>query len=357
MFLQKPLQPVRIRWACLIFLSCLAVAACGMSKAALLERAERHPTRSIAHWGQDWKKTPLRDRIAKAPAALIEKIGIENEAEGFAERPAAAEPAPEFREVLSGIASSLPPRVRELAEERIIGVFLVNGLGGTGYAEAVLDGRGEEFYALIVLDREVLLGKKANAWASWKENSFFRPGGPGTAISVTIERDGQDSVANAIRYILLHEMGHALGMASGVHPSWYGKAIASEFYPFTTISWKGNGEEAVSRFEEAFPERGRLRPYQFEKSALERGQAAEVYGKLFGLTNFPTIHSAQNLWEDFAESFVNYLHTSLAGRPYEVRLRNGDGRDRVFRDCWQEDRCRGKRDFMARWFANPRRNP
>ncbi len=357
MFLRKSLQPLRIRSAWLIVFCCLVVAACGMSKAALLERAERHPTRAVAYWGKDWKQTPLKDRIAKAPAELIEKIGIENEAEGFAERPAAAEPTAEFREVLSGIAARLPEKVRALAEDRIIGIFLVDGLGGTGYAEAVLDGKGEERYAVIVLDRQVLLGRKANEWASWKEDSFFRPGAARIGISVTIEPDGRDSVVNAIRYIVLHELGHAMGMASGVHPSWYGKVSASESYPFTTISWKGDGEKVVSRFEDAFPERRHLRPYQFEKSALERRRAAEVYGKLFTRTDFPTIHSAQNLWEDFAESFVNYLHAGLELRPYEVRLRAEDGQETIFRSCWNEDRCRNKRNFMERWFSNPCRNP
>jgi len=357
MVLQKSLHPVSHRSALFVLFSCLLLSACGTSKAVLLERAEKHPARAIAYWGQDWKRIPLKNRIAKAPAALIEKIGIENEAEGFAERPAAAEPTGEFRGVLSEIAARLPDPVRALAEDRIIGVFLVDSLGGTGYAEAVLDAGGEEHYAVIVLDRRVLLERKANAWTSWKENSFFRPGPPETGIDVTIEPAGQDSVANAIRYILLHEMGHALGMASGVEPSWYGKAVASESYPFTTISWKADGEKVVSRFEEGFPERIHLRPYQFEKSSLERTQADDIYGKLFSRTGFPTIHSAQNIWEDFAESFVNYFHTELERRPYEVRLRGGDGRDRVFRSCWNNDRCRKKQNFMERWFANPSRNP
>jgi hypothetical protein len=357
MVLQKPLQPVPGRSVLFIVFFCLFLSACGTSKAVLLERAEKHPTRAVAYWGQDWKRIPLENRIAKAPAALLEKIGIENEAEGFAERPAAAEPTAEFREVLSEIAARFPDKVRALAEDCIIGIFLVDSLGGTGYAEAVLDERGEEHYAVIVLDRHLLLERTANEWASWKENSFFRPGSPETGIHVTIEPAGQDSVANAIRYILLHEMGHALGMASRVEPSWYGKAVASGSYPFTTISWKADGEKVVSRFEDAFPERRHLRPYQFEKSALERAQAADVYGKLFSRTDFPTIHSAQNLWEDFAESFVNYFHAGLERRPYEVRLRGWDGRDRIFRSCWSDDRCRNKQSFMERWFADPSRNP
>ncbi|MDX9820709.1 MAG: hypothetical protein RBT20_02145 [Syntrophales bacterium] len=354
---QRSLHPVPRRSALFLLFFCLLLSACGTSKAVLLERAEKHPTRTVAYWGQDWKRTALKDRIAEAPAALIEKIGIENEAEGFAERPAAAEPTAEFREVLSDIAARLPDPVRALAEDRIIGVFLVDSLGGTGYAEAVLDAGGEEHYAVIVLDRRVLLERKANEWASWKENSFFRPGPPETGIDVTIEPAGRDNVANAIRYILLHEMGHALGMASGVEPSWYGKAVASESYPFTTISWKADGEKVVSRFEEGFPERSSLRPYQFEKSALEKRQAAEIYGKLFTRTDFPTIHSAQNLWEDFAESFVNFFHAGLEHGPYEVRLRAADGQETIFRSCWNNDRCRKKQSFMERWFANPSRNP
>lgn len=246
----------------LVFLLLLPflLAACWTSRAALRKQADRHRTRAIGYWGMEWQKKPLADRIARTPTDLIEKIGVENRLYDFPERPISADPAPEFSAALKRIENLLPEPIRRLARERIIGLFLVRDLGGTGYTKAILDETGREKFAVIVLDREVLLKRSANEWATWKERSFFKPL-PEKKIDLhlRIEEDQNDSLENAVVYILLHEIGHALGMAGGVHSSWNGDAILSNAYPFTELSWRMKGTHIESLFEEAFPERKTLK--------------------------------------------------------------------------------------------------
>lgn len=330
------------------------LSACTPYRAWLKDRAERHPTRTIAYWGDAWLKTPLPARIAPAPHALVEKIILENRRDGFPERPVPVAPEPVFSDALARIDFFLPDKVRELAHSRIIGIFLVKDLGGTGYAEAILDGEGTERYAVIVLDRDVLMKRTANAWATWKENSVFRTA-PGNAVilQATLETTAEDTVINAVEFILLHEMGHALGMASGAHPSWNGDPGVSAAYPFTELSWRMQGNSVVSRFEKRFPQRPSLRPYAFENAAPTLDQAPDIYRRLQADTNFPSVQAAVNLWEDFADSFATYVHGVLQDKPYEIRIETPGQPTQVFTSCWREQRCAGKKAFLRGWFDDP----
>jgi hypothetical protein len=97
----------------LVFLIILAalphlLAACGPNKALFREQADRHRTRSIGYWNTEWQSKPLAERIAKAPADLIEKIGIENRIYDIPERPLADDPALEFSAAIRQIESLIP---------------------------------------------------------------------------------------------------------------------------------------------------------------------------------------------------------------------------------------------------------
>jgi len=327
----------------------LLLTACWTSKATLRKQAFDHPTMTIGYWGHGWEARPFHERIAPAPAELIEKIRIENRIEGFSAKPVPADPAPEFSAALGRIESFLPKKVGSLAAERIIGVFLVRDLGSSGYTEAIRDETGQERFAVIVLDQDLLLKRKANDWATWKEKSIFRASpARNVDLTVRIEEDAGNSVENAIEYILLHEIGHALGMAGGVHPSWNGAPPSVDAWPFVRLSWRMNGPVVESLYDRMFSERTAIRPYAFQKSDIAIAQAGSIYRGLTW-TNFPTLPAASSLWEDFAESFANYLHVVRGKRPYEVRIRDTDVPDAVFSSCWNEHRCKTKRAFLERW--------
>jgi hypothetical protein len=341
---------------CLATAVCGTITSCSPYKAYLHEKAKNHPTRTIAYWGHAWKEKPLTERVMAAPEDLMEKIRLENRLEGFTERPVSVDPTPEFYKAIKRIIDLLPEKVRGLSEERIIGIFIVRDLGGSGYGEMVVNEEGKEHFAVIVLDRDALLTRKANGWATWKENSVFRtvPGGK-RELRVIIESTGNDDTIGAIEYILLHEMGHILGMASGVHASWNEPAVVSHIYPFTLLSWKMEGDTVTSLFDGCFSERKFIQPYAFEKSAFSLTQANDVYRKIFNSTNFPTIHASVNPWEDFAESFVNYFHVIHENKPYEIHLKKEGTPDSIFHSCWNQNACETKKEFLRKWFENPTR--
>lgn len=353
-----PCLPCRFSLVPLLFLMFLVMFAtsCASREALLRKKYEANPVITSHYWGTSWKSQPLWQRLGPAPPELITRINIENELYGSTERSVAVQPPPEYLTVLKAIQSRLPEPVRRLAEERIIGIFAVQGLGSSGYAEAVKDEYGEEKYAFIVLDKEVLLSKKANEWASWKENSVFTPAaGEDFRLSLRIESDDTDTVENAIRFILLHEMGHALGLASRVHPPWDDARPAEPVQlPFPRLSWTMNKEgKIVSYFDDQFPERIFLKYYSFTKAPLAGEQMLNVYNHLRGHTNFPTLPAATSQWEDFAESFATYVHVVLDKRPWQATIESKGNIVTIIESCWQERRCMTKKAFMEKWFADP----
>ena len=66
----------------------------------------------------------------------------------------------------------MPAAVIELVDEKLMGIFLVEDLGGTGFTDYVFDDQHEAVGAFVVLDVKVLT-RMANAWATWKENTPF----------------------------------------------------------------------------------------------------------------------------------------------------------------------------------------
>ena len=331
------------------FLICVSAPSC---KEDIKEKSLKHKVRTIQYWGSAWQKQPLSERLAKAPDDLIEKLILDNQLEGFREIPVPAELPPEFSAAIKQVEDSLPMSVMMLAKNKIIGIFAVKNLGGSGYVESVMDESGMERYTFIVLDRDVLLKRKANDWATWKERSIFKPGtAEQVKLDVTIESLENNNAQSAIVYIMLHEIGHSLGMVSSAHSSWTKKEIM--IGPFSKLSWYKSDHEIKSVFDEVFPERKSIKPYAFDYSALTENQITRIYETLNTRTNYPTIHAGADLWEDFAESFVTYIHVVRENKPYEIRISRAGMPDIIYASCWKNPRCDDKRAFMEQWFADP----
>jgi len=63
-------------------------------------------------------------------------------------------------------------------------------------------------------------------------------------------------------------------------------------------------------------------------------------------TNFPTLYAATNPSEDFADSFVSYVHTVLLKRPWEITIRYDGKVALTYGSCWEEARCAAKRRIL-----------
>lgn len=309
---------------------------------------KNHAANQIASW-QATLALPVGERIAPAPPQLVEYITLDNIANGYPERPRAARlDAGLLADVRAAIAD-LPTAIWALFGERLVGVYFVEGLGGTGYTDYVFDAQGRPSKGFVVLDAAVLAPQRANAWATWKENTPFAPGA-GHRLDARIEADANDNRRNAIQYILLHELGHVLAIGADFHPPWNlapKEVDGAAGYPFFGLSWTVDREadKYRSRFDADFPQRSGTVYYFGAK--LAAADMLATYARLKA-TNFPSLYAATSPADDFAESFASYVHVVLMRRPWQITISRDGKPVEILRACWDEPRCADKRRMLER---------
>lgn len=320
-----------------------------------LSQLQTHPVRSIGYWQQPDQFKPRKINIGPAPAELIEFMHLDNAFQGYSQRPVPVSHDSEILRDVETAMASLPRAVRRIAERRLFYIALVRDLGGgTGYMDVVAGADGSAAGGFIVLD-EGALDRTANAWASWREGSAFQPG-TDWSIEVRIEAPEDDNRVNAIRYILLHELGHVADAVLGVTQIGGGNTQNIADNGFYELSWTYPppsqttvlpGDTMRSRFDDGWPDRENLGFYSFDASRFDLDDVLPIYGWLRE-TNFPTLYAASSSADDFAESFVNYVHVVLDGRPFEIRLQKGEHSEFLCGSCWDSPICAGKRATMKR---------
>ena len=339
------------RGAAMLLIAALLLAACTDGGRArqdqlLAEKTVRAGVvKTLAYWN-DALARPLEQRIGAAPAPLIEFLELDNLDQGYTEKPRAPALADDFMRDVRAAWAGLPEQVRRPLAAKLVGIYLVDAMGSSGWSEEVADADGRVVAGVIVLDAGVLAGQRANAWATWKENTPFKPRA-GYRLDARIEDAAQDNRVQAIQFILLHEMGHVLAMGGDIHPS--PNAAPKDVpdhppYPFFNLSWSVNRNgKYASRFDATFQQRREVVYYLGAK--LDAARMPQVYTQLEA-TSFATLYGATNPFDDFAEAYVTYVHTVLMGKPYAVRIYVGDSLQQTFTACWDEARCAPKRRII-----------
>lgn len=306
----------------------------------------RSPVRKLSYWESAFAR-PVEQRVGAAARELVTYLTLDNIANGYPNRPQPAALPADFLQDVNDAFAGIPLPVRRLLERKLAGIYFLKDLGGTGFTEYVLDAASRPAAGFVVLDQDVLAGQTANAWAAWKENTPFRADAR-FKLEAQIEETAQDNRGNAIQYILLHELGHVLSTGETMHPRWdrTPRQVASvAAFPFARLGWKDpkGADRYASRFDAAFPLRRQVAYYFGAK--LDGDRMVEAYDQLEG-TNFPTLYAATNPADDFAESFVSYVHTVLLKRPLEIRLYRDGKLAKTYKSCWEERRCAEKRRIL-----------
>ena len=211
-----------------------------------------HPAQRFSRYAR-FQETSLASRVKPADAVIIDRAHRTNLDFGMDIRPKSVAPGHPMVAMVRKVLSGLPPQVRRLAQKHLAALYLLREDFGTAVIEGIKDERGQWSQGYIALNATAL-ERTANAWATWKENSTFRPA-KGYLLSAQIESAREDDKTGAVRFILLHELGHLLGLALKVHPYWENPRPAPpERYPFPRLSWrKASKGKTVSRWRERFP--------------------------------------------------------------------------------------------------------
>lgn len=348
-----------MRAAVLLLVASLALPAfsqeatlpCGPAdRTCAFEAAKRHVSKKAEFWKAKMA-LPLEQRIGAAPPELIELLALDSIAHGYPNKPRAPKLTPGFLSDVRRAFDGIPAAVKQRLRDKLVGIYFVDDIGSTGFMDQVEEASGEPKLAFIVLDPSVLMQHTANSWASWREGTPFKAAA-GWKLDARIADGRDDTRANAIQYILLHEMGHALSVGAGIHPTWTlspkeATAGGREF-PYYQQSWRVEGEKYATVFDAEFPQRKDV-VYYFGPR-LDADAMPATYAAL-ERTSFATLYAATHPGDDFAEAFANYVHVVLMRKPFEIRLENEGRVMKRYGPCWDEPRCRGKREFLERFLA------
>ncbi|MCC6810030.1 MAG: hypothetical protein IT381_21550 [Deltaproteobacteria bacterium] len=287
-----------------------------------------HPARTVAAHPLVTAST-LNDRLSAAPAVLVAYLQEENALQGFAQTPRPHALSADERRLVSEALKTLPAEVLRLASRAVAAIYFVDDLGGTGWTETLRDDALRR--SIIVFDASVLK-KRANDWATDKERTVFALGAD---VRVLLAPEEANAEGSAFRYILLHELGHAIGTHTRAYPS---AEDTPEETPFTKQSWRLEGRTFVP-VQRLWP--ARLGFYG-TAPPLPTTDVPAVYAKVKE-SAFPSLYACVGVEDDFAETFALYVHTVLMKLPH-ITLVSGDT---AIIDCMEAPQCKEKRAIVS----------
>jgi hypothetical protein len=315
-------------------------------KESLLRELRQHTARSASTWSEFTGKG-FKDRILPAPDIIIDYLRKDNQFQGYKERPKKPEIYHEFLSDIVNAFAELPEVVMKSMNQHVVALFLVEELGGTAYGELLRDFDNNKL-GFIVLDVSSL-NRKANEWISWRANSPFVMKGR-YIIEAEIEKKISDERKAAIQYILLHEVGHLIGVAKGAHPNWITGGHPQK-WPFTKLSWitMERGLIGKSKYDEIFTNRNKLKFYAFQNASLTSEDIGETYDQLLK-TDFVSLYASTNMYDDFAETYAMYVHVVLQNRPFKIKIIKEGITEKVITNPILEKRCDGKKRYLDIFF-------
>ncbi len=156
---------------------------------------------------------PLLDRIGMAPQDIVGHVGQYNVATNNPAVQSMVADCPDFLDDIRGAVSGLPDLLKRKLELRLLGIFVMSGLGSLAVTDVIAYPDGKLIGAIIAIDVDVFAVRRANEWASRKENS---PVSEDKSIQLEgiVSDSAEDSRQAAIQYILLHEFGHVIAAAN-----------------------------------------------------------------------------------------------------------------------------------------------
>ncbi|MDV6237473.1 hypothetical protein CH379_017705 [Leptospira ellisii] len=281
-------------------------------------------------------------RISALDSAERDFIRELNKIDGFEDSPEPETDPEPWKDRLRTVRSRLPESVNSILDRSLLKVILCRNLGGTGVTGFVYDKNGP-VGGIVFLDSG-MLNRNANDWITRKENSAFRS--RGIELSVEIEKKTENDVEAALEYILLHELGHIISVQRKIVPDFRNRNRDFSGFEFSSGIWS---TETASFFDPEFPQRKRIKFYAEQPLDLASDWES-IYPILFS-TPFPTLYSAMNGDDFFAESFVSYVHTILQKKIWRLTIRQNGKKTFVMENGISERRCKKQKEFLDRLFT------
>jgi hypothetical protein len=293
-------------------ISLFLVAGCATTQTAegLRQAIARTPAKNFSSYHFD-STLPLVERVTDAPDAVLKYLLEADQNETYTTY------APSAREMawIKDDLDNLPSAYKSKLSARLLGIYFINNLLGSGIADYVLD-ENDRVYAILILNPEVLRHGISD-WLSYREASAYTDDAAGDkGFSVRIDCG---STYTGFTYVLMHETSHILDYLEHYTPYVENDmkvlGIKVEQTPFTSPLWKDYNHPTAKN---DFPLREGLHFYG-TGPRTHIAHAIELYEGL-GKTPFASLYGSRNWAEDFAEYLTWYYLTNVLKQPYEIQV-------------------------------------
>lgn len=289
---------------------------------------------------------PLEKRILSQSNDIIKYIQDDNIINGYLDIPKKVILNKRQRKIISSALNNLPKSIKQSIQKKIAGIAFIQGLGSSAFTDFL---KSYKKMGFIIFDLKVLT-MTANQWCSWKENSAFKNGE--YKIKCTIEDDETNNAEGAFRYIFLHEVGHILTIDSSFMPFYhYHFTSIKDFkrYPFLNLSWEYQSKNLFSIKDKSLNFKDIS--YYIPAKSTKNDSMIKHYTKL-NQSDFATLYSTINPWDDLAEGYVNYIHTQILKKPFKIEIFKGNNIVYTYNQCWQHKRCQKKKKYIIDFINN-----
>ncbi len=309
--------------------------------------------RRASFWGDGWQEKPLVDRVSVLPADALPSLREGLSDHHFISKVVPARNAEYVIKDIQQAIEDVPQEVRDLVFDRLVGIYLVEGLAQSehsdnlGMAFEVQGFWRQHVGTVILIDRNQTdqSANEAMAGMEYVPSQDYR----GMAVAPRLARRGENDRVTTLRYVLLHEFGHLIDFERDIVSRWFSYDEAHADCAFACLSWINPQRHRYSRSLDAALDQVRSGNHdEYVRSLPDTFKHLEN-------SNFPSLYATTMPAEDFAESFAMYVHTVLMRRPWELTLRQNGTIVSELGSCFTDGRCRDKRDYFDRFFAEARR--
>ena len=299
----------------------LSLMACQEhARAYLLRALDETPAKSLRSYQFD-PLTPLVARVKPAPDFVVRFWGHADKAADYASyTPTDAELG-----MIGEYLSKLPSHIKTVLQDRLIAIYFIENLIGSGVTDYVLDEHRNIY--IVMLFNPAALKTGLSAWMTSRDRSCFIENDPDVNLEINCGK-----LYTGFLYSLVHESAHAADYVDSYTPYIEEqiqliKETKATRTPFTRNVWKSL-YAPLAPFD--FPDRRRLTFYGMGGGPkINIGDACSVYGQL-AETPFASLYGSTSWAEDFADTVMFYHLTQVLGQPYEIRLTKKSGHVRVF---------------------------
>lgn len=204
---------------------------------------------------------------------------------------------------VSNAFSLLPPLHQQILKKHLLSISFMENMPNTALTSPVDLVGGTKMFNITF--RGSLLDENISEWATWKENTSFKPA-EGDHYKVRVEGGKMDAVI----YVLLHEATHIVDAVMNITPHPADVKAVVEPTPFTKDIWRLSNVTA-DPYIDSLLEQTRFRSGKPVPISL----APEVYAKL-SKTPFSSLYATAAWSEDIAEIASIYHMTTKLKQPF-----------------------------------------